>query len=373
MHSASRSSASRECIEIRVLGLPPDLVDTVDTHDFKEVELSSGEVVSVFDASDESSDYWVFHEGVMQASEAGDVAALHSLLGGSALTKLAERYAQSMAWTCREALGNACAAGSVPLVALWLDDGGLQLTDHCFVPPRGDSDPYDVGWTPLRIAAGHGHGELVRMLITRGADAGAAASDGTTPWYAACEHGSTDVLRVLHSSGVDMEQADEDGGTSPVHIATANGNLDALKFMHEHGVNMEVRGTIYLHTGKDGAPQLHSSVTSLMIAQSCAAMDGEEFNPEVISFLRGIRASAQPEKRQRTSVSTYDRAVSLGVAHRLKEIPASLLGRTESGSDVDKAAAKKELHKLQKANQQIVARVEQQRLKQTRLAFTNQE
>mmetsp|Transcript_62106 Transcript_62106/g.138365 ORF Transcript_62106/g.138365 Transcript_62106/m.138365 type:complete len:100 (-) Transcript_62106:74-373(-) len=54
MHSASRSSASRECIEIRVLGLPPDLVDTVDTHDFKEVELSSGEVVSVFDASDES-------------------------------------------------------------------------------------------------------------------------------------------------------------------------------------------------------------------------------------------------------------------------------------------------------------------------------
>jgi hypothetical protein len=128
--------------------------------------------------------------------------------------------------------------------------------------------------------------------------------------------------------------------------------------MHEHGVNMEVRGTIYLHTGKDGAPQLHSSVTSLMIAQSSAAMDGEDFNPEVIRFLRGIRASAHPEKRQRASVSTYDRAVSLGVAHRLKEIPTSLLGRTESGSDADKAAAKKELHKLQKANQQIVARAE---------------
>ena len=37
------------------------------------------------------------------------------------------------------------------------------------------------------------------MLIVRGADAGAAASDGTTPWYAACEHGSMDVLRVLQS------------------------------------------------------------------------------------------------------------------------------------------------------------------------------
>ena len=65
----------------------------------------------------------------------------------------------------------------------------------------------------------------------------------------------------IHSCGVDMEQAEEDGGTSPVHITTAVGNLDVLKFMHEHGVNMEVRGAIYLNTGKDGAPQLHSSVT----------------------------------------------------------------------------------------------------------------
>ena len=38
---------------------------------------------------------------------------------------------------------------------------------------------------------------------------------------------------------------------------------------------------------------------------------------------------------------------------------------------MEKAAAKKELHKLQKANQQIVARAEQQRLKQTRLPFAN--
>ena len=58
------------------------------------------------------------------------------------------------------------------------------------------------------------------MLIVRGADAGAAASDGTTPWYTACEHGSMDVLRVLQSCGVDMEQAEEDGGTSPVHIGS---------------------------------------------------------------------------------------------------------------------------------------------------------
>ena len=341
-----------------MLGLPPDLVDVEDIYGPKDMVFSDVEVISVDDRTEESSDYWAFHEDVIQASESGDVAAVRSLLEGGNVANLVTRFEESMQWTRREALGIACANGSVSLVSLWLDDGGLQLSDRCFDPPRGDSDPYNVGATPLRIAAGHGHSELVRMLIARGADAGAAASDGTTPWYAACEHGSMDVLRVLQSCGVDMEQAEEDGGTSPVHIATAVENLDALKFMHEHGVNMEVRGAIYLNTGTDGAPQLHSSVTPLIIAQSCAQA-GQDFSPDILRFLKGCYASSQPpEKRHRTSISTYDRAVSLGIAHRLREIPASLQRLTESGSYMEKAAAKKELHKLQKANQQIVARAE---------------
>ena len=131
------------------------------------------------------------------------------------------------------------------LVSLWLDDGGLQLSDRCFEP--ADNDPYNVGATPLHIAAGHGHTELVRMLVARGADACAAASNGTTPCYAACQHGSVDVLRLLHTCGVDLAQSDEDG-TAPVHIAAARGNLDALKFLHEHGVNIEARGAIFRST-----------------------------------------------------------------------------------------------------------------------------
>ena len=177
------------------------------------------------------------------------------------------------------------------------------------------------------------------------------------------------MLRILHACGIDMEQADEDG-TSPVHIAAANGNLDVLKFMHENGVNMEAQGAIYLDTGEAGSPQLHSGVTPLTVAQSCAQRS-EAFSPDVLCFLENIRApSQQPKKRHRTSVSTYDRAVSLGVAHRLRDIPASLQVRIESVSSAERATAKKELHSLQKTNQQIVARAELQRLKQTKLAVT---
>ena len=73
-----------------------------------------------------------------------------------------------------------------------------------------------------------------------------------------------------------------------------------------------------------------------------------------------------------TCIYFYQRPVSLGVAHRLHKIPASLQRCIESGSDVEIAAAKKEIDKLQKANQKIVSLAEQQRLTQTRLAFAKQ-
>ena len=59
--------------------------------------------------------------------------------------------------------------------------------------------------------------------------------------------------------------------------------------------------------------------------------------------------------------------MSLGIVDRLREIPPHRHALIESGSDPDKENAKKELHKLQKANHQIVARAEQYRLKQTKL------
>ena len=103
-----------------------------------------------------------------------------------------------------------------------------------------------------------------------------------------------------------------------------------------------------MDTGEDGESQLHSGVTPLMVAQSCAARRGEDFNPDVICFLSGSSAaSQQPGKRQRTSISAYDRAVPLGIAHTLREIPTSLQTRIESGSHAEMVAAKKELHSIQ--------------------------
>ena len=60
-----------------------------------------------------------------------------------------------------------------------------------------------------------------------------------------------------------------------------------------------------------------------------------------------------------------ERAQNAGVAHRLKPIPQWLHETMQAGTEEEKKAAKKELKKLQIANQQVVARAEPARMKQT--------
>ena len=76
--------------------------------------------------------------------------------------------------------------------------------------------------------------------------------------------------------------------------------------------------------------------------------------------------AVKAEKRARSDETMLDRARKVGVADRLKPIPASLIAATQpgSGSDEQIRAAKKQLKAVQTANQQIVSRAEKQRLKQ---------
>ena len=352
------------------LGL--DLIDEEDVCELQQVQLHTGDVVTVFGENPAAADFHQFTKDADKVSEAGDAGAMKSLLSSSVVLSLAARYARSVESLRRDILSHACQTGNITLVAHLLDDGGqlgkMLVSDRCFTA-AGSCEAA----SPLWIAAANGESDLVKMLIARGADPSGAASDGTTPFYAACQHGSVAVLRLLHGCGVDMEQADEADGTSPVHIAAAEGNLEALRFLHKQGVNMGVRGSINLPLGEDGSHTLITGVTALAIAQRLLSAGAEDASGEVVQYLEGIAAvfqpvsAAQPGKRHRSSASTYDRAVSLGIVDRLREIPPRLHEQIESGSELEKKAAKRELHALQKANQKLVSRAEQGRLKQTKL------
>jgi ankyrin repeat protein len=66
----------------------------------------------------------------------------------------------------------------------------------------------DNGATPLFIACGKGHLEVVHALIQAGADLSQARYDGATPLYTACQKGHLEVVHALIQAGADLNQGD---------------------------------------------------------------------------------------------------------------------------------------------------------------------
>lgn len=80
----------------------------------------------------------------------------------------------------------------------------------------------------------HGHLEVVRLLIERGADKGVAGNDGRTPLYSACYHGHLEVVRLLLEYGADTDATDENGDT-PLYYACFEGRLGVIKLLLQRG------------------------------------------------------------------------------------------------------------------------------------------
>ena len=71
-----------------------------------------------------------------------------------------------------------------------------------------DKDQQTVdGETPLLIAAGEGHLEVVRHLVEVGALKDQARNDGATPLFVAARAGHLDVVRHLAEVGAQIDEA----------------------------------------------------------------------------------------------------------------------------------------------------------------------
>ncbi len=85
------------------------------------------------------------------------------------------------------------------------------------------------GWTPIFIAAGHGHTETVRALVLE-FDNDVKDTDvlsRTTVWIAA-RGGHTVTVRALVACGADVSPVDENGWT-PIFIAASHGHTETVR------------------------------------------------------------------------------------------------------------------------------------------------
>ena len=76
-------------------------------------------------------------------------------------------------------------------------------------------DPADKrGMTPLMLAAGAGHAEVVRSLLKAGEDPKRTAADGATALHRAAAQGNLEVVGLLLEAGADPALTDSRGKTA---------------------------------------------------------------------------------------------------------------------------------------------------------------
>jgi Ankyrin repeats (3 copies)/Sel1 repeat/Ankyrin repeat len=116
------------------------------------------------------------------------------------------------------------------------------------------------GMTPLLLAAGAGHADVVKLLLASKADVNARGNNGLTPLFAAAALGHKDTVQLLLANQADVN-AREDKGMTPLFVATFTGHADVVKLLLASKADVNAadnNGTTPLHVAavKDVAEML---------------------------------------------------------------------------------------------------------------------
>ena len=101
----------------------------------------------------------------------------------------------------------------------------------------------------MHAAASTSCTEILRLLVSRGADLTVRENDGCTPLHIACFSGSLAAVKLLIELGANMSSESNDGSTG-LHWAAGNGHDIILQYMHKLGANIN-------QTNHEGRTPLH--------------------------------------------------------------------------------------------------------------------
>ncbi|KAH9046078.1 ankyrin repeat-containing domain protein [Lactarius hengduanensis] len=101
--------------------------------------------------------------------------------------------------------------------------------------PRADAMVQGEGW---RSSNSKDMLEIIRLLLSHGADTRAEDNSGMTPLHLAADSGaSTEVMKLLIGHGADVNAKTDDLRT-PLHLASQNESLEVVRFLVEHGADI---------------------------------------------------------------------------------------------------------------------------------------
>jgi len=161
--------------------------------------------------------------------------------------------------------------------------------------------------------------EFARMLMELGADVSAQDKAGQTPLHLASKVGQLEVARMLIERGADVS-AQEKVGQTPLHLASKAGQLEVARMLIERGADVSARN-------RNGQTPLHL-VSFKYLNPSYRTSTYPEFARMFLD--RGVDVSAR-DKDGQTPLHLASKAGLLEVAHVLIERGANVSALDKDG------------------------------------------
>uniref|UniRef100_A0A8C3LZ42 Ankyrin repeat domain 27 n=1 Tax=Chrysolophus pictus TaxID=9089 RepID=A0A8C3LZ42_CHRPC len=165
------------------------------------------------------------------------------------------------------------------------------------------------GFTPLHMAALHGHSDLVSLLLKHGASISAKNAEHAVPLHLACQKGHSQVVECLMNYNAKQNKKDAYGNT-PLIYACLNGHYETTALLLQHGASVNLsnaKGNTALHEAVIGKNEAlvdlllqNGAMTHIQNERNCTPADCAEPNSNIIKLLETaasyVPASAEEEK-----------------------------------------------------------------------------
>jgi hypothetical protein len=119
-------------------------------------------------------------------------------------------------------------------------EGDRPRADELISAGEDINAPDDYGWTPLHYAVSRRQGEMVILLLERGAAIAPRDRIGRSPLDLSAQYNFPDMAELLISRGADPLAVDPCGG-APLHYAANKGNTAVIEVLLSHGADLNAR------------------------------------------------------------------------------------------------------------------------------------
>ncbi|XP_031411290.1 ankyrin repeat domain-containing protein 27 isoform X2 [Meleagris gallopavo] len=165
------------------------------------------------------------------------------------------------------------------------------------------------GFTPLHMAALHGHSDLVSLLLKHGASISAKNAEHAAPLHLACQKGHSQVVECLMNYNAKQNKKDAYGNT-PLIYACLNGHYETTALLLQRGASVNLsnaKGNTALHEAVIGKNEAlvdlllqNGARTHIQNERNCTPADCAEPNSNISKLLETaasyVPASAEEEK-----------------------------------------------------------------------------